>query len=107
MDSIQPALQWRPLIRARPIFDFFMSTEAADTNFALLQDNDFDLERILLRDGLSPLHPGSEFRPVSLLQPIFEAHHFGKECEGHSSSEPPWNSHPCQKRTGPLSSTQH
>ena len=53
-----------------------MSTEAANKNFALLKDNDFDLERILLSDGPSPLHPGSEFRPVSLLQPIFEAHPF-------------------------------
>ena len=68
-----------------------MSTEAADKNFALLKDNDFDLERILLSDGLSPLHPGSQFRRVSLLQPIFEAHPFGKECEVHSSSELPWN----------------
>ena len=53
-----------------------MSTEAANKNFALLKDNNFDLESILLSDGLSPLHPGSEFCPVSLLQPIFEAHPF-------------------------------
>ena len=76
MDSIRNTLQWCPLSRARLIFDFFMSTEAAYKNFALLKDNDFDLERILLSEGLSPLHPGSEFRPVSLLQPIFEAHAF-------------------------------
>ena len=76
MDSIWNAIQWCPLSRARPVFDFLMSTVAADKNFALLKDNDFDLERILLSDGLALLLPGSEFHPVSLLQPIFEAHPF-------------------------------
>ena len=76
MDSIRNALQWCPLSRARPVFNFVMSTEAADKNFALLKDNDYNLERILLSNSLSPLHPGSEFRPVSLLRPIFEAHPF-------------------------------
>ena len=68
-----------------------MSTEAADKNFALLKDNDFDLERILLSDGLSPLHQGYEFRQVSLLQPISRPTHSGNECKVLSSSELPWN----------------
>ena len=76
MDSIRNALQWCPLSRARLVFNFVISTEASDKNIELLKDNDFDLERILLSDGLSSLHPGSEFHPVSLLQPIFEAHPF-------------------------------
>ena len=76
MDSIRNALQWCPLSRAQLVFDFFMSTEAADKNFALLKVYNFDLERILLSHGLSLLHPGSEFHPVSQLQPIFEAHPF-------------------------------
>ena len=47
MDSTRNAIQWCPLSRAQPVFDFLMSTEASDKNFALLKDNDFDLERIL------------------------------------------------------------
>ena len=67
-------MAWKPLRRTKPLFDFSLTQEAATRNFNTLQRHNFDLEKLLLSDGLSPLMPGSEFRPVSLLAPIFEGH---------------------------------
>jgi hypothetical protein len=41
-----------------------------------LEDNDFDLQRIIMSESSknSTIQPGSEFRPLSVLNPIFENH---------------------------------
>ena len=74
MQSIRRALAWKPRPRTKPAFDFRMTTEAAESNFATLQANNFDLQGIIMGDPKSPLRPGSEFRPAGLLEPIFEHH---------------------------------
>ena len=74
LEAVTTALAWQPNRRTPPIFDFTMSQEAAEHNFQVLKQENFDLERLLLSDGRSPLMPGSEFRPVSLLSPIFKGH---------------------------------
>ena len=40
----------------------------------ILHQFDYDIEAAIMHDPNSPLHPGSEFRPVSLLAPIFKNH---------------------------------
>jgi hypothetical protein len=43
-------------------------------NFKILEQNNFDLDKVMLDDPFSPLRPGSEFRPIGLLEPIFKSH---------------------------------
>ena len=40
----------------------------------ILHQFNYDIKAAIMHDPNSPLHPGSEFRPVSLLAPIFEHH---------------------------------
>ena len=74
--AVKQALAWKPIQRSVPIFDFRMSAAAAKRNLSILESADFDIQMILLKDGYSPLQPGSEFRPVSLLDPVFKHHPF-------------------------------
>jgi hypothetical protein len=74
MAAIKKALAWQPRARTAPIFDFRMTTAAAHHNFAVLQRANFDLQSVLLSNAHSPIRPGSEFRPVGLLEPIFNGH---------------------------------
>ena len=74
IQAVTQALAWTPADRTAPIFDFHMSPEAAQHNLHILQENNWDLQQILLHDHHSPLHPGSEFRPTSLLEKIFIGH---------------------------------
>ncbi len=74
LQSIRTALSWKPKARTVPIFKFEFSEEAAAHNFDILQQHDFDLNKIMLHDPHSPLRPGSEFRPVGLLEPILGTH---------------------------------
>ena len=74
--AVKQAIAWEPNHRTVPIFDFAITPEAAEHNLAILEAADFDLQLLLLKDGFSPLQPGSEFRPVGLLAPIFENHPF-------------------------------
>ena len=76
MEAVRTALRWMPEDRTIPIFDFSMSEAAAEKNFGVLQSAGFDLQSIIIGDEFSPLRPGSEFRPVSILAPIFEGHPF-------------------------------
>ncbi|WP_317201517.1 hypothetical protein [Janthinobacterium sp.] len=76
LEAVKEALHWNPRQRTLPFFDFTLSQQAADHNFEILKRENFELERLLLTDGLSPLMPGSEFRPVTLLEPIFDGHPF-------------------------------
>ena len=82
LTAVKAALAWTPKRRTQPIFDFTLSREAAEKNFQVLEHANFDLEKLLLSDGLSPLMPGSEFRPVSLLSPISRATHTGTDYGG-------------------------
>ena len=74
MDSITAALDWKQESRTIPVFDFRMSQAAAIINYEILQQANFDLQGILTNDARSPLMPGSEFRPVGLLSPLWEGH---------------------------------
>ena len=74
MAAIRTALAWKQEARTIPVFDFRMSKAAATINFAILQQENFNLQRILSNDDRSPLMPGSEFRPVSLLRPLWGGH---------------------------------
>ena len=51
-----------------------MTADAANYNFEILKENDFNLQKLLVSEPLSTLQPGSEFRPASLLAPIFGGH---------------------------------
>ena len=81
MASVRP--KGHPLETAQQIqnlcLTFSLSRLAADKNFALLKENDIDLENLLLSDGHSPLQPGLVFRPVNLLQLIVEGHPFWQQ----------------------------
>ena len=74
LSAIAALLDWLPM-PALPIpFNFELSAEAAQHNIDILRNNNFDLHSIMLNDTNSPLHPGSEFRPVHLLDRLFKGH---------------------------------
>jgi hypothetical protein len=75
-EAIKRALEWTPEPRTKPAFSFEMTDEAAEKNFELLKEHDFDLNKLLLRDPRSPLRPGSEFKPIQVLEPLFKGHPF-------------------------------
>ena len=80
--AIRAALSWTPPARTAPVFRFEWSHEAAMHNYTVLQASDFDLHQIIHADPLSPLKPGSEWRPVALLDPIFEDHDLWPNVKG-------------------------
>jgi hypothetical protein len=51
-----------------------MTREAAAKNFLILKKYNFNLEKAIESQKLSPLKYGSEFRPPKTLQTIFEHH---------------------------------
>ena len=55
-------------------FRFELLTEAAAHNWSVLKKCDRSLSRALEAQGGSPLQPGSEFRDLSLLEPILGRH---------------------------------
>ena len=55
-------------------FRFELLTEAAAHNWSVLKNHDRSLSRALEAQGGSPLQPGSEFRDLSLLEPILGRH---------------------------------
>lgn len=67
-------MAWTPPSPTVPSFRFEPTLAAADANFRILQTHAFDLQAALLDHPNSPLCPGSEFRPVQLLDPIFTGH---------------------------------
>ena len=74
LTAIRAAIDWSPPRRSLPVFDFRLSSAAAHSNFATLRAHNFDLNSIVFADPRSILRPGSEFRPTSLLEPIFQGH---------------------------------
>jgi hypothetical protein len=74
MTAAKAALAWTTSARSAPIFDFRMNSSAATKNFETLQKAEFNLQSLIMADESSPIRPGSEFRPVHLLEPIFNAH---------------------------------
>ena len=57
------------------LFEFDMSVEAAEKNYMILMHKfGGDLHKALHAQKGSPLQYGSEFKPVSILAPIFENH---------------------------------
>ena len=78
MHAVKRALHWKPREQTVPIFDFQMTIRASRKNYQTLREANFNLEYLLLHDSTSPLRPGSEFRPVGLLSPIFKGHPFWK-----------------------------
>jgi len=47
---------------------------ASRTNLEILESYNYDLQAILLEDAHSPLRPGSEFRPTTILDPVLQGH---------------------------------
>ena len=59
----------------KTLFEFDMSVEAAEKNYMILMHKfGGDLHQALHAQKGSPLQYGSEFKPVSILAPIFENH---------------------------------
>ena len=46
----------------KPLFEFAMTSEAAEKNFLILKSFDFDMKRALEAQANSPMGYGSEFR---------------------------------------------
>jgi len=60
---------------SKPLFAFEFNLEAANKNFILLKCKfGGDLSEALLAQSDSPLGYGSEFKPIEMLEPIFESH---------------------------------
>jgi hypothetical protein len=74
LQALQDAMAWKPKSHTTPVFQFEFSSKTATHNFGILMKHNFDLDKILQSNPHSPLHPGSEFRPVPILKPIFQDH---------------------------------
>jgi len=59
---------------ARPEFAFEMTEEAALKNYFIMKKNNFDLAKALTQQKNSPLGFGSEFKPPSIIEPLFHLH---------------------------------
>jgi hypothetical protein len=55
-------------------FSFELSNEAAMKNYLVMKTCDMDLNKAFLKEGNSPLAFGSEFKPVSIIEPLFKKH---------------------------------
>jgi hypothetical protein len=77
MTRVEKAMQWKPLVPFENTkFRFEMTTKAALSNLAILADNAYDLPKVITGEEASntPLRPGSEFRPIDVLEPICRNH---------------------------------
>jgi hypothetical protein len=70
---IKTALAWQPPTIRQTLFKFEMTKEAADYNWRTLCNNNMNLLEVANRN-YNPLMPGTEFRPASILEPIFLGH---------------------------------
>jgi hypothetical protein len=59
---------------ANPRFKFDLSTLAAEHNFNVLKEYDFNLADTLSVQNDTPLHFSSEFKPLDLIEPLLNSH---------------------------------
>ena len=74
IQAIDNARKWSPPPFSEPVFKFDWSDKSLQQNWSILESHNFNLQEIIMSDPLSPLFPGSEWKPTSLLQPIFYLH---------------------------------
>ena len=90
LEGIKQAQKWKPTARTEPVFRFEMTQEAADYNFKVLKQHKFDLQAIIKKDPASPLYPGSEWKPRSILEPIFRDHPLWETLDNHLKDGVRW-----------------
>jgi hypothetical protein len=78
MTRMDKAIRWKPSspFDATELLRFEMTMEAAEENLKVLSRYNFDLHQAIMdpEAANTPLRPGSEFRPLDLLDPICENH---------------------------------
>jgi hypothetical protein len=57
-----------------PLFEFEMTSEAAEKNFLVLKRFNFDVKEALAAQAKSPMGYGSEFRKGDILSPLVQHH---------------------------------
>lgn len=67
-------LAWQSPVTQRPEFSFRWNDLAAKKSWETLQTYDLDLNKALRAQPFSSLPTGSEFRPVSILEPLCHCH---------------------------------
>jgi hypothetical protein len=75
--AIANAMAWKPPKPFDPTSMCFEPTmAAAQHNLGILEDHDFDLQKIITSSEAAntPLRPGSEFRPIEVLNDVFLNH---------------------------------
>ena len=83
LEAIRVALAWQPPPYSKPPFNFKLSDIAARTNAEILESHGYDIHAALHSDPSSPLFVGAEFRPESILRPIFGWHPFWHNMRSH------------------------
>jgi len=58
----------------KPLFEFAMTSEAAEKNFLILKSFNFDMKKVLEAQANTPMGYGSEFRKGDILQPLLQNH---------------------------------
>ena len=79
LDSI---LRWKTPAPGTPEFCFDFDSAAAKHNLVVLRRYDMDLDRAIRSQPFSAMTYGSEFRPTTILAPLFGRHHlWPRVCE--------------------------
>lgn len=73
-ETIASILQWRTPVPDQPQFCFEFTLSAAKHNLAVLSQYEMDLDRAIRSQPFSAMTYGSEFRPTTILAPLFGRH---------------------------------
>jgi hypothetical protein len=75
VDSIKYAFEYSgPFPTGKLLFKFNFSKEAANHNYSILEQFQFNLSDTLAAQSHTPLQFGSEFKPHDVMRPILENH---------------------------------
>ena len=78
----------------KPLFKFELSAEAALHNMKLLQSNGNSIHAFIKNHQGSIVSPGSEFRPVNVLEPLFLHHRNWASIQKNLLEGSHWPLHP-------------
>ncbi len=74
MRTITRIINSQPTNQKKPPFKFELSEAAAEENFTILKQHNMSLAAVISSSDSSPISYGSEFKPTTVLEPLFHNH---------------------------------